>query len=56
LTPFGSGAYVNFISEDDPERTKRDVYGEARYRRLSELKRQYDPANVFRLNQNIEPA
>jgi FAD/FMN-containing dehydrogenase len=56
LTPFGSGAYVNFISEDDLERTKRDVYSEARYRRLSELKRQYDPANVFRLNQNLEPA
>lgn len=56
LTPFGSGAYVNFISEDDPERTKRYVYGEARYGRLSELKRKYDPENVFRFNQNIKPA
>lgn len=56
LTPFGSGAYVNFMSEDDSERSKREAYGEARYRRLSELKRQYDPDNVFRLNQNIKPA
>jgi FAD/FMN-containing dehydrogenase len=56
LTPFGSGAYVNFISEDDPERTRHDAYGEVRYTRLSQLKRQYDPENVFRLNQNIKPA
>jgi FAD/FMN-containing dehydrogenase len=56
LKPFGSGAYVNFISEDDSERTKREAYGEARYARLSTLKRQYDPENIFRLNQNIRPA
>ena len=56
LAPFGSGAYVNFMSEDDSERSKRDAYGEGRYRRLSEVKRQYDPDNVFRLNQNIKPA
>jgi hypothetical protein len=55
LTPFGSGAYVNFMNENDPERTRREAYGEPRYRRLAELKRQYDPQNVFRLNQNIKP-
>jgi hypothetical protein len=27
LTPFGSGAYVNFMSEDDSERSKREAYG-----------------------------
>lgn len=56
LAPFGSGAYVNFMSEDDTERSKSEAYGESRYRRLSELKRRYDPDNVFRLNQNIKPA
>lgn len=56
LKPFGSGAYVNFISEDDSERTKREAYGEAKYARLSKLKRQYDTENIFRLNQNIKPA
>jgi FAD/FMN-containing dehydrogenase len=44
------------MSEDDSERSKRDAYGEGRYQRLSEVKRQYDPDNVFRLNQNIKPA
>ena len=56
LAPFGSGAYVNFMSEDDSERSKREAYGEERYGRLSEVKRRYDPGNVFRLNQNIKPA
>ena len=32
----------------------RDAYGE-NYERLVALKNQYDPANLFRLNQNIKP-
>ena len=32
----------------------RDAYGE-NYERLVAIKNQYDPANLFRLNQNIKP-
>jgi FAD/FMN-containing dehydrogenase len=56
LTPHSTGGmYVNFIPEDSGERV-REVYGESKYRRLSELKSQYDPHNVLRVNQNIKPA
>jgi FAD/FMN-containing dehydrogenase len=56
LTPHSSGGmYVNFISEDTGERVD-EVYGESKYRRLSELKARYDPTNVLRVNQNIKPA
>jgi FAD/FMN-containing dehydrogenase len=33
----------------------RSIYGEAKYERLVDLKRAWDPDNVFRLNQNIRP-
>jgi hypothetical protein len=45
-------AYVNFLGDTDAARTS---YGDETYARLLSLKRQYDPTNVFRLNQNIEP-
>jgi FAD/FMN-containing dehydrogenase len=48
------GVYVNFMTEDEQTRI-RDAYG-GNYARLAELKRKYDPANVFRVNQNIAPA
>lgn len=55
LAPHSTGGmYVNFISEDGGERV-RDLYGESKYRRLSELKTRYDPENVLRVNQNIKP-
>ncbi len=47
------GAYVNFLGDDGQERV-RDAYG-ANYARLAELKKRYDPANLFHLNQNIKP-
>jgi FAD/FMN-containing dehydrogenase len=33
----------------------RTVYGDAKYERLVALKRRWDPDNVFRLNQNVQP-
>ncbi len=53
---FGDGAYVNYLGQEaneGPERVKA-AYG-ANYPRLVELKQKYDPANFFRLNQNIGP-
>ncbi len=50
----GGGAYVNFMMEESEERVQAS-YG-ANYERLTRVKAQYDPENVFRLNQNIQPA
>ncbi|NED93932.1 FAD-binding oxidoreductase [Phytoactinopolyspora alkaliphila] len=47
------GSFLNFLG--DPART-RSAYTEQNYRRLAELKRDWDPANVFRTNHNIAPA
>jgi FAD/FMN-containing dehydrogenase len=55
LAPYATGGvYVNFMTQDEQARI-RDAYG-ANYARLAELKRKYDPGNVFRVNQNIAPA
>ena len=48
-----AGGYVNFASPDDQQRVA-DNYG-TNYPRLREIKRRYDPTNLFRLNQNIAP-
>jgi len=52
-TALRSGGYINFASSDDQQRV-RDNFG-ARYHRLAEIKRAYDPGNLFHLNQNIIP-
>jgi FAD/FMN-containing dehydrogenase len=53
--PFASGgAYVNFLTQDEAERVEF-AYGGA-YQRLAALKKKFDPANFFRMNQNIKPA
>ncbi len=53
--PFAMGSvYVNFMPEDENDRIEK-AYG-ANYRRLAEIKRRYDPDNLFRVNQNIGPS
>jgi FAD/FMN-containing dehydrogenase len=49
-----SGAYVNFLGDEGPERV-RAAYPGATWDRLAEIKARYDPTNLFRLNQNIPP-
>jgi FAD/FMN-containing dehydrogenase len=52
--PYASaGAYVNFMTHDESDRVA-SAYG-PNYARLVALKREYDPDNVFRSNQNIAP-
>jgi FAD/FMN-containing dehydrogenase len=51
----GAGGYVGFLSEEDEE-TVRAAYPGGTWDRLRELKRRYDPDNLFRLNHNIPPA
>ena len=55
MTPHAIGSvYVNFMTGEEGERVKA-AYG-PNYERLAEVKRRYDPDNVFRSNQNITPA
>jgi hypothetical protein len=54
LTPHRTGTYVNWLM-DEGQDSVRETYGVERYRRLQAVKRQYDPENFFRLNQNIVP-
>jgi FAD/FMN-containing dehydrogenase len=50
-----AGAYVNFLGDEGESRI-RDAYPGATWDRLREIKGRYDPANLFRLNQNVPPA
>jgi FAD/FMN-containing dehydrogenase len=55
LEPHGAGrAYVNFMADEGSDRV-RAAYGADTYARLVALKRQYDPDNLLRLNQNVVP-
>ncbi|HET9005518.1 MAG TPA: BBE domain-containing protein, partial [Actinomycetes bacterium] len=54
LRPHSSGVYSHFIS-DEGAAGVQDAYGD-RLKRLTALKDQYDPANVFRMNANIPPS
>ncbi|HTX78076.1 MAG TPA: FAD-binding oxidoreductase [Longilinea sp.] len=54
LEPFSSEAgYINFLGMEGQERVK-SAYG-GNYTRLAQLKRHYDPENIFKLNTNILP-
>lgn len=53
-TPYSTGGvYVNFMTAEESDRVKA-AYGPS-YERLLELKRKYDPTNLFCMNQNIKP-
>ncbi len=55
LHPYSSGgAYVN-MTQDLGDAQARATYGE-NYPRLAAIKAEFDPENVFHLNQNIKPA
>jgi FAD/FMN-containing dehydrogenase len=51
---FTGGRWLNYLTDDQGEDAIRGAYG-ANYERLGELKRRYDPENVFRANHNITP-
>jgi FAD/FMN-containing dehydrogenase len=60
MEPFATGGqYVNFLGHEETARdglaSARAVYGQSKLERLVNLKRRYDPRNVFRLNHNIPP-
>ena len=48
------GVYVNFLSDEGPARV-REAYPGPTWDRLVEVKRRWDPGNLFRRNQNIPP-
>jgi FAD/FMN-containing dehydrogenase len=49
------GAYLNFLDAADEPRL-HETYPDSTYRRLVEVKRRYDPTNLFHRNLNIRPA
>jgi FAD/FMN-containing dehydrogenase len=54
--PFATGGvYVNFMPNDEADRVRAGAYG-VNFDRLAKIKAKYDPANLFRMNQNVAPA
>ena len=58
LGPYSSrgGGYLNYMGSDEPLERVQAAFGVEKFARLRELKRKFDPDNVFRQNQNIPPA
>jgi FAD/FMN-containing dehydrogenase len=55
MQPFlGETRYVNYLGDDEPDAAVAAAYG-PNYRRLQQVKTQYDPENTFHRNQNIRP-
>jgi FAD/FMN-containing dehydrogenase len=54
MEPYASGAYVNSLADEGQAGVRR-AYSPAKLARLTALKNQYDPDNVFHLNHNIRP-
>ena len=56
MKPWATGrVYLNYIGDEGPGRVEA-AFGPEKFTRLQKLKRTWDPQNVFRHNQNIEPA
>jgi len=54
MTPFATGGvYVNLLGTEEQQRVPA-AYG-TNYERLVEIKKKWDPDNVFRMNHNIQP-
>jgi FAD/FMN-containing dehydrogenase len=51
-----AGGYLNYGAPDEPIERVRAAYGDANFERLRQLKRRYDPHNLFPFNHNIPPA
>ncbi|HSG67239.1 MAG TPA: FAD-binding oxidoreductase [Bacteroidales bacterium] len=52
--PYSQGVYVNFISDEDYDRTK-EAYTPDAWQKLVNVKKTWDAGNFFRINQNIRP-
>ena len=48
------GGYINFLSDDGQGRVKENYRGN--FERLAQIKKTYDPGNLFHVNHNIKPA
>ena len=55
LSQGDASGYVNFLSDEGAARV-RAAYPGSTWHRLAAIKARYDPTNLFRINQNIEPA
>ena len=55
INPGDDSAYVGFLGDEGEQRV-RAAYSPATWERLTAIKAEWDPDNVFRLNQNIPPA
>jgi FAD/FMN-containing dehydrogenase len=51
---FATGRWLNYLGDDQSEDAIHAAYG-PNYTRLREIKRRYDPQNIFHLNHNIAP-
>ena len=58
ISPYSSrgGGYLNYMGGDEPLERVEAAFGAEKFARLREIKRRFDPDNVFRHNQNIPPA
>jgi hypothetical protein len=55
IAHYATGASINFIGDEGEDRV-RAAYGDEKYSRLAAIKGEWDPTNVFKGNQNINPA